>query len=248
MFTKNQAKLIRSLQDKKSRTETGLFLVEGEKNVLELLNSDFVIDLLLITDGFLEKHGGLVKGKIASYEIVSESDLEKNGTLGTNDSALAVVRQKQDIPLEMKNDELIIALDKVQDPGNLGTIIRIADWYKIRNIVASKDTVDFYNPKVISASKGSFARVDVSYVDLRDYLSKANMPILGAYLKGENIHKIDFPKGGILLVGNESNGINDDLGEFVTKKITIPSYGKMESLNVAMATAIIVDNWKRNLK
>lgn len=246
MFTKNQAKLIKSLQDKKNRVELGLFLVEGEKSVLELLNSDFETDLILTTNEFFDKFGDKIREKSKSYEIVAQFELEKVGTFTTNDSALAVVKQKNNKPFNIKDDEIILALDEIKDPGNLGTIIRIADWYGIKNIVASKETVDFYNPKVITATKGSFTRVNIFYTDLKDFISVQKIPVLGAFLDGDNIHKFKFPSGGIILMGNESNGVNKEIEKLITKKITIAPYGKAESLNVAIATAVILDNWKRN--
>jgi TrmH family RNA methyltransferase len=248
MFTKNQAKLIKSLREKKNRIELGLFLVEGEKSVSELLNSDFEIDFLLTTTEFFDKYGEKIREKSKSYEIINQFELEKVGTFETNDSALAVVKQKANTSFEIKDNEIVIVLDEIKDPGNLGTIIRIADWYGIKNIVASKETVDFYNPKVITATKGSFSRVNIFYTDLKNFLSAQKLPIIGAFLNGEDIHKTEFPKSGIIVMGNESNGINKEMEKLITQKITIPSYGKAESLNVAIATAIVLDNWKRNIK
>ena len=248
MFTKNQAKLIKSLQDKKNRVELGLFLVEGEKSVVEVLNSNFEIDFVLTTTEFFDKYGEKIREKAKSYEIVNQFDLEKVGTFETNDSALAVVKQNKNTEPKINKNQIVLALDEIKDPGNLGTIIRIADWYGIKNIVASKETVDFYNPKVITATKGSFTRVSIFYTDLNDFLAKTKLPVLGAFLNGENIHKTKFPTSGILLMGNESNGISKDIEKFVTEKITIPCYGKAESLNVAIATAIILDNWLNNLQ
>ncbi len=242
MLTKHQAKLIKSLRNKKDRDEEGLFLVEGAKSVIELLNSDFKIDFLLATKEFLGKNKNLIKD--IDGEILSQSELEKVGTLETNDSAIAVVKQKNNVDFNVKN-EILIALDEVKDPGNLGTIIRIADWYGINKIVLSKNSVDFYNPKVISGSMGSFTRVSVFYTDLKDFLSKQKLPVFGAYLNGKDVHKTVFPDAGTLLMGNESKGISKELEKFVTEKINIPSYGKAESLNVAIATAVILDNWKK---
>ena len=270
MFTKNQAKLIKSLREKKNRVELGLFLVEGEKSVSELLNSNFEIVFLLTTTEFFDKYGEKIREKAKTYEIVNQFELEKVGTFETNDSALAVVKQKEnktftiekndssqtclrsqvksqfDLPAQAGGAGIVLALDEIKDPGNLGTIIRIADWYGIKNIVASKETVDFYNPKVITATKGSFTRVNIFYTDLKDFLSAQKLPILGAFLNGENVHETKFSSNGIIVMGNESNGISKNIEKLITKKITIPSYGKAESLNVAIATAIILDNWKRN--
>ncbi len=242
MFTKNQAKLIKSLDEKKNRIETGMFLVEGEKSVSELLDSDFEIDLILTTTEFFDKYGEKIREKSKSYEIVNQFELEKVGTFATNDSAIAVVKQKTNMEPKI-SAELVLALDEIKDPGNLGTIIRIADWYGIKNIIASKNTVDFYNPKVITATKGSFTRVNMFYTDLNDFLLKTKLPVLGAFLDGENIHETKFPASGILVMGNESNGVSKEIEKIISKKITIPAYGKAESLNVAIATAIILDNW-----
>lgn len=243
MLTKNQQKLIKSLHEKKNRTELGLFLVEGEKSVSELLKSDFEIEILLTTIEFFDKYGESIRDKSKIYEIVNQSEIEKVSAFETNDSVLAVVRQKENKDTEKKG--LILVLDEIKDPGNLGTIIRMSDWYGVSKIIASKNTVDFYNPKVITASMGSFTRTNIFYTDLNDYLSKTKLPIYGAFLEGENVHNIDYPKDGILIMGNESNGISKEFEKLVKEKITIPSYGKTESLNVAIATAIILDNWLR---
>jgi len=248
MFTKGQATSIRSLQDKKYRQNTGLFLVEGEKSVAETLTSDFEIKTLLITKPFYTKYLKIIKDKKINCEIVEQGEIENVGTLESNNSALAIVKQKNTKPLESKvgENEIILVLDNVRDPGNLGTIIRIADWYGIKKVIASIGTVDLYNPKVISATKGSFTRVEVYYAELKNFLAGIKAPILGAFMNGENAHKTKFPKNGILVMGNESNGISHDLEKYITKKITVPSFGQTESLNVAIATAILVDNWKRN--
>jgi RNA methyltransferase, TrmH family len=245
MISKNQIKLIKSLQNNKNRNDLGLFLVEGTKNTLELLNSDFQIKELFITEEFLTKNEVALNDKDIKYNLITQDELEKTGSLESNDSALAIVKQKENSVLKIEDDEMIIALDEIKDPGNLGTIIRIADWYGIKKIVASGDTVDFYNPKVISATKGSFIRVQIFYTDLEKFLSNTKIPILGAFLDGKNIHKFNFPKAGILVMGNESRGIGQEIEKCVTQKITIPSFGGAESLNVAIATAVILDNWKR---
>ena len=244
MITRNQVKLIKSLRDKKGRDETGLFLVEGRNSTAELLESDFDIELLVATEEFLERYGEKTKRRAKILEIADKEALGKLGALETNNAAIAVVKQRANPEIVLNKDEIIIALDTIQNPANLGSIVRIADWYGIKKIFASKDTVDFYNPKTIFATKGSFLRVNVFYEDLENLLSKQNLPILGAYLEGENVHKIDFPKGGILVLGNEANGISKKIEKHISRKITIPRYGGAESLNVAIATAVILDNWK----
>ena len=270
MLTKNQQKLIKSLQEKKNRIELGLFLVEGAKNVIELLNSGFEIENLFITEDFYNKNEDILNNPPSrlrfgetQYEIATQEELEKNGSLESNDSAIAIVKQKENSPLAFprrmesipsviaskawqsteSENEIILALDEIKDPGNLGTIIRIADWYGIKKIIASNDTVDFYNPKVISATKGSFTRVQIFYTDLAETLPKIELPIFGTFMSGDNVHTFDFPKSGILIMGNESKGISEKIEKLITKKITIPSFGQAESLNVSIATAIVLDNW-----
>ncbi len=240
--------MVRSLQEKKYREKTGLFLVEGEKSVVETLNSDFDIQTLLTTKSFYTKYQKLIQKKKVNYEIVETGEIEKVSALESNDSALVIVKQKQTVlgDIKISENETVLALDNIRDPGNLGTIIRIADWYGIKKIIASVGTVDFYNPKVISATKGSFTRVEVYYADLNIFLSEVKVPVLGAFMTGKNVHQFNFPKRGILVMGNESNGITPEIEKLVTEKITIPSFGGAESLNVAIATAVMLDNLRRN--
>ncbi|KYN90334.1 RNA methyltransferase [Vibrio cidicii] len=241
MISKNQLKLLRALGQKKQRKAQGLFLVQGEKNVLELAKSTLAVQQIFATEEFLAQNGK----ELASFECIEASldDLTKASTLVSNNAAIAVVEiPRVEIPLAQG---LMIALDGVSDPGNLGTIIRVADWYGIKHIVASSDCADPYNPKTISATMGSFGRVQVSLVDLPSYLQQSNLPIYGAFLEGESVHKTDFAAQGILLMGSESHGIREQASKFVTDKITIPAFGGAESLNVAMATGIILDNMRR---
>jgi TrmH family RNA methyltransferase len=249
MFTKGQANTIKLLQDKKYRQKTGLFLVEGEKSVAETLNSDFEIKTLLATKAFYTKYQKIINSKKIECEIVEAPEIEKVSAMESNDSALAIVKQKNTeiLTSAVGEYEIVLALDNIRDPGNFGTIIRIADWYGIKKIIASVGTVDLYNPKVISATKGSFTRVNVYYADLNKYLAEVKTPILGAFMQGENAHKFAFPKNGILVMGNESNGITQEIEKLITQKITIPNFGgQAESLNVAIATAVLLDNWGRN--
>lgn len=240
------AKLVQSLQDKKVRTDRRLFLVEGEVSVVEALDAGFVPHTLFATHSFLEIYPEILERFKNETQIVDEQELAGMGTLAVNDAAIGVFSQKQlPVPFIM-GDEIVIALADVNDPGNLGTIMRIADWYGIENIVASKGTVDAYNPKTISASKGSFARVNVHYADLGIFFShNKTTPVFAADMRGDNVHSVDFPKRGILLLGNESHGIPDELSNYITKRITIPRFGGAESLNVAIAGAVILDNWLR---
>lgn len=241
MISKNQIKLLRALGQKKQRKALGLFLVQGEKNVLELASSTLTVKHVFATAEFIEQNQQALK----DFECIEASleDLTKASTLVSNNAAIAVV----EIPtFEVPRAQgMMIALDGVQDPGNLGTIIRVADWYGIKHIVASSDCADPYNPKTISATMGSFGRVQVHQLDLAHYLETSNLPVYGAFLEGESVHKTEFAAQGILLMGSESHGIRPEAAKFVTDKITIPAFGGAESLNVAMATGIILDNMRR---
>lgn len=237
-MTKGEIKKVKSLTEKKYRTELGLFIVEGEKSVLELIDSDFMIEKIFCTKNFAEKNNNYLEKTI--FEIIEKEELEKISHFESNDSVLALVRQKEN---KRNKQGKTLVLDDIRDPGNLGTIIRICDWYGIKDIVASETTVDYYNPKVISASMGSFSRINVFYTDLKNFLSEEKRPIFGAFLDGSNIHKTKIQEEAILVVGSESNGISKELEQAIKNRITIPSYGKAESLNVAVATAIILDNW-----
>jgi TrmH family RNA methyltransferase len=241
MISKNQLKHIRALGQKKQRKALGEFLVQGEKNVLELLKSHLTIKQLFATQEFINIHKGVLSG-IDVIEADIDS-LTKVSTLVSNNSVIAVVQ----IPTvnTPPNTGITLALDGVSDPGNLGTIIRVADWYGINHIVCSHDCADPFNPKTISATMGSFARVNVFLTDLPEYLHQDPRAVYGAYLGGENVHKVTFEKDAILMMGSESHGIREAAGQFVTSPITIPNFGDAESLNVAMATGIILDNMKR---
>ncbi|WP_296698180.1 RNA methyltransferase [Algoriphagus sp.] len=245
MLSKNTVKFIKTLHQKKYRNQEQKFFVEGGKSVLEVLNSDFEVELLLVTDSFYESNQKLLKSFDFELLIVTQKQLESVGQFQSNDSALAVVKMKANQYFERSEEELVIALDDVRDPGNLGTIIRIADWYGIKHLLFSRQTAEFYNPKVIQASMGSFTRVNFYYGDLKEVIEKWRCPVYGAFLNGINIHKLENFKPGILLMGNESNGISVELASSVTSKLTIPGSGNAESLNVAIATAIFCDNFRR---
>ncbi|KPZ52046.1 MULTISPECIES: RNA methyltransferase [Pseudoalteromonas] len=241
MISKNQLKLIRQLGQKKYRKQYNQYLVQGEKNVLELLNSPLKAVDIFATQAFINTHQNHFPH--VNFTPAEEESLTKASTLVSNNAAIAVVDMpKADLP---DNNGLILALDGVSDPGNLGTIIRVADWYGIKHIVTSTDSADAYNPKTISATMGSFVRVSVSQVELPEYLQSLNMPIYGAFLDGQSVHTTDFSAKGVLLMGSESHGIREQCAKLVSDKITIPAFGEAESLNVAMATGIILDNFKR---
>lgn len=246
MFSKQQQKYVQSLQIKKYRQEHQAFLVEGAKSVLELMDSDFQVELLLSTSKFFEENEKKLK-KI-SVEQISQTELEKISTLQSNDAAVAIVKMKPNTNLQAGAKEFVLVLDDIRDPGNLGTILRIADWYGITKVICSDTTVDFYNPKVIAASMGSFNRIQAFYTDLQAYfeqISKDKPTIIGTFLNHEDLHQFNFPDAGYIVLGNESNGIGAVVEQFVTNKVTIPRFGHAESLNVGIATAIVLDNLMR---
>ena len=241
MVSKNQIKLISSLQQKKFRQLNQLFIAEGVKVIQELLDANFELEHIYTTESLFTS---VSKQKST---LISEDDLKKISALTVANNCLAVFR----IPITKEFEEtgLILALDSVRDPGNLGTIIRICDWFGIRQIICSKDTVDIYNPKVIQATMGSIARVNCIYTDLEVLLQNTNLPIFGTFMDGENIYKLDLPQEGIIIMGNEANGISVAIESLVKNKIAIPRFGelqKTESLNVATATALILSEFRRN--
>ena len=245
MISKQKLKLIKSLQLKKYQKQEQKFLVEGEKSVLEILNSRFKINILLATKRFLDSYQYYFTEKYFEIIEVLEEDLTRAGALKTNNTAIAVVEipEKKDIILE--NLSILPVFESLQDPGNLGTVIRTCDWYGIDTIVLSSDSVDLYNPKVIQASMGSFTRVNVSYVDLVDFLGHTEIPVYGTKTRGENIYEVIWPDKVIIVFGNESKGIHERLNSFITKEISIPKFGGAESLNVSIATAVVLDNVRR---
>lgn len=244
MITNKDVKFIKSLQLKKYRNRENSFVVEGEKNVLELLKSNLEISQLYLTENFQAKHIDILKCSVSSFETSTEKELVKAGSYQTNQAGLAVVNIPRLPPTNIQTG-LSLAFDNVQDPGNLGTIIRIADWYGFKEIICSKDSVDAYNPKTISATMGSFTRIGVHYVDLGPLISQSKIPVYGAVLDGESIHQTSIEDSGIFLFGNESQGISEALKTSITHKIKIPGYGRAESLNVAIATAVVCDNLRR---
>ena len=247
MLSKAVLKYINSLQVKKYRHQYQAFLVEGAKSVKELLQSDFSTEKLFLTEEFLRKSTE-INFKNWTYELIDEKDLTKAGTFATNNAALAIVRMKPPVFFTPDKSVFTLALDDIRDPGNLGTIIRLADWYGLRTIICSESCADFYNPKVIAATMGSFTRVDVLYVDLPDFLKKlpVDVPIYGASLQGQNIHRLTLQAAGLLIMGNEAHGIRPEVEKHIHQFIQIPRFGGAESLNVANATGIILDNFFRN--
>ena len=241
MLTKNNTKFIKSLQLKKFRQKEGLFIVEGAKNTLELLNSSYKLKYLIVSEDFLDRHQKEINSSEIEPIIVKEKELSALGAFQSNTDALAVVYEKT--PPKYDSNGFDLVLDDIRDPGNLGTIIRLADWYGIKNIICSETTAEFYNPKVISASMGSIFRTNLYRRDLKEFLAEnKHRKIYGALLEGENVHQVKFEANGLLVIGNESHGIHSELISLITDRVTIPKIGQAESLNAAMATAIICDN------
>ncbi|MBO0935445.1 RNA methyltransferase [Fibrella sp. HMF5335] len=246
MLSKAIAQLVRSLHQKKYRQQENLFLVEGAKSVQEVLSSAFRVELLLATDAFITDNTALISPQRCRVEIATPDELTRLGTLESNNAAIAVVQMRPNTPPTLPPNQWTLVLDDVRDPGNLGTILRIADWYGIDTILCSATTADVYNPKVISASKGSFTRIQWWYGDLEAILKTARQPIFGAFLDGEDVHQLTFgTAGGLIVLGNEANGIGPSVEKLITHRVTIPRYGLAESLNVSIATAVLLDNLRR---
>lgn len=240
MITKNQIKLISSLQQKKQRLVHNLFFAEGVKVIQELLNSDFELEQLYVTEDVFEDI------EISKKTMISDSDLKKISALATPNNCLAVLRIPASKTISEKG--LIVALDDIRDPGNLGTIIRLCDWFGIEQLICSKETVEIYNPKVVQATMGSISRVTINYVDLDDFITKSKLTVFGTFMDGNNIYKEQLPGEGIIVMGNEANGISKSLEKLIKKRLSIPRFGNLqqtESLNVATATAIVLSEFRR---
>lgn len=239
-LSKNQLKTITSLNQKKYRTLHHLFVAEGTKIVAEFLNSNFELEQLFCVDNSRYK----TLGKVTE---ISETELKKISSLVTPNNVLALFKIPETTP--SKKTGLIVALDEINDPGNLGAIIRLCDWFGVDQLVCSNNTVDCHNQKVVQASMGSLARVSIIYADLAAYLQNANLPIYAAVMEGENVYKSSLPENAVLVMGNEANGIRESILKLVTNTISIPRFGALkqtESLNVATAAAILLSEFKRS--
>ncbi|WP_353779861.1 TrmH family RNA methyltransferase [Winogradskyella sp. 3972H.M.0a.05] len=237
MLSKNQLKLIKSLALKKYRTQHRLFTVEGIKGITEFLNSDYTLHHLYTTKAIFDTE---------NYTLISETDLKKISSLKSPNTALAIFEIPE--PKPVKLDGLIVALDNVRDPGNLGTIIRLCDWFGIPELVCNLEAVDCYNSKVVQSTMGSLTRVNVSYLDLEAFIDEHSITSFGTFMDGENVYQKQLPKSGIIVLGNEANGISGTLEKIIDERIAIPRFGTLkatESLNVATATAIILSEFKR---
>lgn len=236
-LSKNKIKLVRSLKLKKNRDKEGLFIVEGLKMVEELITLyPNLIDFIVTTNETFES-------PLTCY-ITDPRTIKELSSLNTAPTHLAVVSKPT--PEIRKESHTILALDSIQDPGNMGTIIRTADWFGIQKIVCSNSTVDIFNPKVIQSSMGSLFRVKVEYVDLQEYLSNTDLPVYGALLEGENLYNKKLRSSSIIVMGNEGQGISEEIQACITESIHIPRIGSAESLNVSIATAVILGEFSRS--
>ena len=234
MLSKNEVKYIQSLCHKKHRDELKLFIAEGPKLVDELLRSDFEIEHVYATQTWLQHHPLSLP-----FTEVSETDLTRISNLTTANEVLLIARQKSHQPEPHLENAITIVLDGIQDPGNMGTIIRIADWFGIKQVIASEDSVEVYNPKVVQSTMGSICRVDVWYKDLPGWMAGVNIPVYGALLEGQNVYALKEINEAILLIGNEAKGIRKEVEGMITHPVTIPRSGGAESLNAAVAAGII---------
>jgi TrmH family RNA methyltransferase len=240
MINKNELKYIQSFAHKKHWAEESVFIIEGPKMMEELMASNFVIRQAYATKEWIESQ----PFKPHYVTEVADFELDKLTQLQKGNQVLALVEKKQiKGPVKLKG-KMTLILDGIQDPGNLGTIIRTADWFGLDQIVVSADTASCYNPKVVQSTMGSILRVDVVVADLPEFIHSAKMPIYGAVLEGKSIQTTELAKEGLLIIGNESKGIRPPLLTLITDPITIPKYGNAESLNAAVATGIILAKWQ----
>ncbi|HIP37309.1 MAG TPA: RNA methyltransferase [Crocinitomix sp.] len=245
-LTKNEIKFIKSLHLKKNRTEHQLFIVEGEKLVNELIVQDkFNIQNLYITPAYSTDD---IPNNL-NFTLINDKDLDRISAFKTPNKVLAIVKQPNQTDINYNEKNLILFLDDIKDPGNLGTIIRTADWFGITQIIASKNTVELFNPKVIQASMGAIYRINYFVKDLLEELTlfkQNNFSIMGAVIDGEDIYNTSMPEKNVLIMGSESHGLSKELLAEITHKVSIPKFGKTESLNVAIATGVLLSEYKKD--
>lgn len=241
MVSKNQIKTITALQQKKYRMQQKLFFAEGIKVVQELLNSNFELNRLFTVEDIFT---GADKSKT---EIITHDELKKISALTTPNTALAIFAIPDEKPVEF--DGLIMALDDVRDPGNIGTIIRLCDWFGIKHLICSENCADIYNPKVVQATMGSLSRVNIIYTDLAGFIQNSPLPVFGTFIEGDNVYKTTLPQNAVMVMGNEANGISEKIEDLLGRKLAIPRFGSLqqtESLNVATAAAILLSEFRRD--
>ncbi len=243
MVSDKQIKIIKSLKLKKNRIKHNLFVAEGDKTILELILADFKINSLYSTNTNIEG----VKNSVVQ---LSKSELNKISNLTNPKNSLGVFEIPKSKNIDYNN--LIIGLDNISDPGNLGTIIRLCDWFGVEDLICSLETVDCYNPKVVQASMGSISRINITYLDLQKTLENNSIKTYGTYMQGDSLYEVDEIQKGLVLFGNEANGINPNLSKFIDKRLSIPRFGKLkktESLNVANALSIILsENARKSIE
>lgn len=240
MVSKNQLKRITGLHQKKYRQAEGLFLAEGVKVIKELLQSDFILEQLFEAEPLFPEV------EASKRSLVTEAELKKMSALSAPNNCLAVFYMKK--PKPVNHIGLLLALDDIRDPGNLGTIIRLCDWLGVTEIICSNGTVDLYNPKVVQATMGSISRVNATYTDLPEFLAQTDLPVFGTFMDGANIYTEKLPERGIVVMGNEANGISVEVEKTVSHRLGIPKFGEVrqaESLNVATAAAIVLSEFRR---
>jgi RNA methyltransferase, TrmH family len=240
MLSKNRIKFIKSLHLKKNRDENKLFIAEGEKIVGEIIEFyPEIIESLYHTKDF-----DFVSKNEISTEIITENELKQISCLKNPNKAFAICKMWE--LSKAFDSDFHIALDNIQDPGNMGTIIRLADWFNVKSIICSLNTVDIFNPKVVQASMGSIFRVNFQFTELKTFIKETNLPVFGAFLEGESIYEKKLSPKGILVLGNEGNGISSEVEQLISNKLNIPRFGKAESLNVSVATGILLSEFFRN--
>ena len=249
MISKSLLKLISSLEQRKFRKESGLFVAEGGKTVQDLLDLGLDCTNIIATEEWLKNHKLNTK---VTVTVASEEEMKKASFLRTPQGILAMFKQQfHEIDTTVPERELCLALDNIQDPGNMGTIIRISDWFGIKNIYCSNGTVDIYNPKTVQATMGAIGRVKIHYTDLPKMIAELNgkAPVYGTFLDGENIYSHQLENRGLIVMGNEGNGISRECEKLIKEKLLIPNYPAgcktSESLNVSVATAIICSEFRR---
>ena len=249
MISKAKISELKKLSQKKFRAESGLFIVEGTKSVEDLLASSLPVEELFATTSWLQAHHGQLAG-ITAVEV-TDTELERITALSTPQAVLAVVRTPHFTPADLDFGDALLVLDGIRDPGNLGTILRTADWFGFRQVLCSPDCVEWTNPKTVQATMGSFARVKVVYANLPECLSQPQVQgrIFGTFMQGEPIQNVDFQKNDILVIGNEGKGISPEVEQCVQHRISVPLVERgtahAESLNASIAAAIVMYEFRR---
>lgn len=251
MLSKNKIKDITSLQQKKFREQTSSFVIEGDKMVQTLLEENFELSEIFALQDWISDHYKRINNHKCTINEVSELELSKISSLQTPNKVLAIAKiPHPELQISSLENQLCLVLDSIQDPGNMGTIIRLADWFGIHHIICSHGTVDAFNPKVVQSTMGALAKTKIYYTDLNDFLSlykqKIAHPIYGTFLNGQIIYDSKLDNKGLIIMGNEGNGISESVASYVNQRLFIPSFGTgSESLNVAIAAAIVCSEFKR---